>query len=134
MTSIFIRKGNLDTQECLSTQKKDHIRTQKVAIHKLGREDSKETKPVVVQSLSCSRLLVTLWTAACWACLSFTLSQSLLKLMSIELVMSSNHLILYCPLLLLPSIVPASGSFPVNLLFASAAACIKLLHLQLQII
>ena len=104
MTSIFIRKGNLDTQECLSTQKKDHIRTQKVAIHKLGREDSKETKPVVVQSLSCSRLLVTLWTAAGRASLSFTTSWSLLKFMSIGSMMPSNHLILCHPLLLLPSI------------------------------
>ena len=44
------------------------------------------------------------WTAACQACLSITNFQSLLKLMSIELVMPSNHLILCCPLLLLPSI------------------------------
>ena len=44
------------------------------------------------------------WTAACQACLSITSFQSLLKLMSIELVMPSNHLILCCPLLLLPSI------------------------------
>ena len=46
----------------------------------------------------------TPWTAARQASLSITNSQSLFKLMSIELVMSSNHLILYCPLLLLPSI------------------------------
>ena len=44
------------------------------------------------------------WTAACLASLSFTISQSLLKFMAIELVMSSNHLILCCPLLILPSI------------------------------
>ena len=94
MTSIFIRKGNLDAQECLSTQKKDHVRTQKVAVHKLGREDPKETKPVVVQLLSCSRLIVTLWTAAGQASLSFTISWSLLEFMSIESVMPSSHLIL----------------------------------------
>ena len=47
---------------------------------------------------------VTPWTAACQASLSITNSWTLLKLMSIELVMSSNHLILCCPLLLLPSI------------------------------
>ena len=47
---------------------------------------------------------VTLWTAACQAFLSFTVSRSLLKLMSIESVMPSNHLILCRPLLLLPSI------------------------------
>ena len=48
----------------------------------------------------------TPWTAACQASLSITISQSLLKLMSIESVMQSNHLILCCPLLLLPSIFP----------------------------
>ena len=57
-----------------------------------------------VQSLSCVQLSVTPWTAACQASLSITNSQSSLKLMSIELVMPSNHLILCCPLLLLPSI------------------------------
>ena len=48
----------------------------------------------------------TPWTAACQASLSFTTSLSLLKLMSIESVMPSNHLILWCPFLLLPSIFP----------------------------
>ena len=50
-------------------------------------------------------------TAACQVFLSFTISQSLLKLMSIELVMPSNHLILSCPLLLLPSIFPSIRVF-----------------------
>ena len=59
---------------------------------------------VVVQSLSCVRLFVTPWTAAHQASLSFTISRSLLKPMSIELVVPSNHLILRCPLLLLLSI------------------------------
>ena len=58
---------------------------------------------VVVQSLSCVRLFVTLWTAACQASLSFTISWSLLKFMSTELVMLSNHLILCHPLLQLCS-------------------------------
>ena len=57
-----------------------------------------------VQSLSCVRLFATPWTAACQASLSVTNSQSLLKLMSIESVMPSNHLTLCHPLLLLPSI------------------------------
>ena len=52
---------------------------------------------VVVQSFSRVRLLVTPWTAAHHASLSFTISWSLLKLMSIELVMPSNHLILSSP-------------------------------------
>ena len=59
-----------------------------------------------VQSLSHLQLFVTPWTAARQASLSITNSQSLLKLMSIESVMPSNHLILYRPLLLLPSIFP----------------------------
>ena len=57
-----------------------------------------------VQSLSHVQLFATLWTAAHQAPLSFTISQSLLKLMSIESVMPSNHLILCRPLLLLPSL------------------------------
>ena len=58
------------------------------------------------------QLLVTPWTAAFQASLSITNSQSLLKLMSVELVMpSSNHLILCCPLLLLPSVFPSIRVF-----------------------
>ena len=52
------------------------------------------------------QLLATPWTPACQASLFFTISWSLLKLMSLELVMPSNHLILGCPLLFLPSIFP----------------------------
>ena len=64
-----------------------------------------------VQSLSHVQLLVTPWTAARQASQSITNSRSLLKLMSIESVMSSNHLILCCPLLLLPSIFPSIRVF-----------------------
>ena len=60
----------------------------------------------VVQSLSCVQQFVTQWTAARQVSLSFIISQSLLKLMSIESVMPSNQLILCRPLLLLPSIFP----------------------------
>ena len=56
-------------------------------------------------------LTVTPWTVACQASLSVTKTQSLLKLMSIELVMPSNHLILCRPLLLLPSIFPSIRVF-----------------------
>ena len=66
---------------------------------------------VVVQLLSCVWLFPTLWTAAHQASLSITISRSLLKLMSIESVMPSNHLILCCPLLLLPSIFPSIRVF-----------------------
>ena len=64
-----------------------------------------------VQSLSRVQLFVTPWTAARQASLSITNSQSLFKLMSIESVMPSNHLILCCPLLLLPSIFPSIRVF-----------------------
>ena len=64
-----------------------------------------------VHSLSCVRLFATPWTAARQASLSITNSRSLLKLMSIELVMPSNHLILCRPLLLLPSIFPSIRVF-----------------------
>ena len=64
-----------------------------------------------VQSLSCVWLFVTPWIAALQAALSITNSQSLLKLMSIESVMPSSHLILCHPLLLLPSIFPSIRVF-----------------------
>ena len=64
-----------------------------------------------VQSFSHVRLFGTPWTAACHASRSINKSQSLLKLMSIELVMPSNHLILCSPLLLLPLIFPSIRIF-----------------------
>ena len=66
---------------------------------------------VVVQSLSRVQLFVTPWTAICQASLSFSISWSLLKLMSIESVMPSNHLNLCHPLLLLPSVFPSIRVF-----------------------
>ena len=74
---------------------------------------------VVVQTLSCVQLLVTPWTAVCQASLSFTISQSLLKFMSIESLMLSNHLILF-HLLLLPSVFPSNKVF-----FNKLAICIR---------
>ena len=64
-----------------------------------------------VQSLSRVQLFTTPWTAACQASLSFTISWSLLKLISIDSVMPSNHLVLCCPLLFLPSIFPSISVF-----------------------
>ena len=66
---------------------------------------------VVVQLLSRVQLFATPWTAAHQASLSFTISQSLLKLMSVESVMPSNHFILCCPFLLLPSVFPSIRIF-----------------------
>ena len=64
-----------------------------------------------VQLLSCVQCFATPWNAACQTSLSITNSRSLLKLMSIKLVMSSNHLILCWPLLLLSSIFPSIRVF-----------------------
>ena len=66
----------------------------------------------------------TPWSAACQASLSITSSQSLLKLLSIELVMPTNHLILWHPLYLLLQSFAASGSFPMNHLCASGGQSI----------
>ena len=82
---------------------------------------------IVVQSLSCVQLFAAPWTAAHQASLSFSNSWSLLKLMSIELVMPFNHLIL-CHPLLLPLIFSASGSFPM-----SSHQVSKVLEFQLQL-
>ena len=85
----------------------------------IGRTDVNAEAPVLwlpdgkssCCSLSRDQLFVTPWTAACQASLSFATFQSLLKLMSIELVMSSNNLILCHPLLFLPSIFPSIRVF-----------------------
>ena len=76
------------------------------------------------QSLTCVWLFVTPWTAVCQASLSITNSQSLHKLMSIESVMSSNHLILCHPHLLLPSIFPSIRSFLMSQFFDSGGRSI----------
>ena len=68
----------------------------------------------------CDQLFGTPWTVACQASLSFTVSQSLLKLMFIESVMPSNHLIFCLPLLLLPSIFPSIRAFS-----SESALCVR---------
>ena len=73
-----------------------------------------------VQSLSCVRFFAAPWTAARQASLSITNSRSLLKLMSTELVMPSNYLILCCPFLLLASIFPSIRVFS-----NESAVCIR---------
>ena len=73
-----------------------------------------------VQSLSRVHFFVTPWTAACQASLSITNSRSLLKFMSIKLVMPSNRLILCCLLLLLPSIFPS-----IRVLSMESVLCIR---------
>ena len=75
---------------------------------------------VIIQSLSCVWLFATLWTAQPQAFLPFTISYSLLKLMSTESVIPSNHLILCRPILLLPSILPS-----IRVFFTMSALCIR---------
>ena len=75
---------------------------------------------VVVQSLRHVQLFGTPWTAACQASLSFTISWSLLRLMSIESMMPSYHLIFCLPLLLLPSVFPSIKVFS-----SESALCIR---------
>ena len=77
-----------------------------------------------VQSLSRVRLFSNPRSAARQASLSITNSRSLLKLITIKSVMPSNHLILYCPLLLLPSIFPSIRVFPMSQFFASGGQSI----------
>ena len=104
-----------------------------VMIESLGSEISLGSNPsyaskelcIIVQSLSHAWLFATPWTVAHQACLSFTISQSLLKLMSIELMVPSNDLVLCWSLLLLSSIFSSiSGSFPMSHLFASGGSSI----------
>ena len=75
---------------------------------------------VIVQWLSGVQLIVTPWTALCQASLSYTISQSLLKLMSTQLVMSSNHLILCHPLLLWTSVF-----LSIRIFFNESVLCIR---------
>ena len=79
----------------------------------------------VVESLSHIWFFVTTWTAACQASLSFYISQSLLKLMSIVSMRPSNHLILCLPYSSCSQSFPESGSFPVSQLFTSAGQSIE---------
>ena len=79
---------------------------------------------VCFQSLNHAPFCATPWTATSHASLSFTISRSLLKSMSIESLMLSNHLILCHPLFLLSSIFLASGSFSMSWLLSSAGQSI----------
>ena len=79
-----------------------------------------------VQSLSRVRLFATPWIAARQASLSITNSRSSLRIMSIESVMPSSHLILCCPFLSCPQSLPASESFPISHLFAWGGQCTRI--------
>ena len=102
--------------------------------YKRGRADPTSSREAIaLLGLRSSRVLfshsvvsnsVTPWTVARQASPSFTISQGLLKLLSIDLVMPSNHLILCHTFLLLPSIFPSIQVFPMNQLFASGGQSI----------
>ena len=122
LQGIFLTQGsNLGLPHCrqtlyrLSHQGNHSISLRQAIIYTYNNQISKiriqVPEAVVVQSLICVQLFVTPRTAARQASLSFTISQSLLKLKSFESVMPSNHLILCCPLLLLPSIFPSIRVF-----------------------
>ena len=89
-----------------------------------------------VQLLSRVQLFTTPWTAACQASLSFSISWSLLKFMSLESVMLSNHFILCCPLLLLPSIFPSikvfSNESSLRIRWPKASASATVLPMNIQ--
>ena len=92
----------------------------------------------VAQSLSHVWLFVTPWTAACQCSLPFTISQSLLRFRSTVLMVASNHLILCCSLLLLPSIFPSIRVFFNGQVFVSggqstgASASVSVLPMNIQ--
>ena len=102
----------------------------RAAVHGCKKSDTTQRLSFIyllvssVQSLSQVRLFVTAWMAARQASLSITSSQSLLKLLSFASVMPSSHLILCCPLLLLPQSFSASGSFTMSWFFISGGQSI----------
>ena len=106
-----LRGKYLTIQAYLKKQEKHQINNLTLHLKKLEKEEPKTLKLVVVQLLSCVWLFATPWTAASQGFPVLTISRSLLKLKSIELVMPSNHLILCHHLLLLPSIFPSIRVF-----------------------
>ena len=123
----------IDSGACQTTVhrvEKSHIWFKQLSIH-AERYLSQPTKYIYihtdlqsVQSLSCVQISATPWTAACQASLSITNSWSLLKLISIELMIPSNHLILCRPFSSCLQSFPASGSFPMSQFFTSGSQSI----------
>ena len=114
---LHVRACRLAARSVVSSQGQLSHLSGSVPVVKGSLTPSLSEGVVVAQSLSPVWLSVTPWTTARQAPLSFTISQSLLEFMSIESVMPSNHLILCCPLLLLPSIFPRIRVFSNELPF-----------------
>ena len=119
MNHAIVTLGSMHLAEVLNKQTQKLSESSEIRVHFPSPVQFRS-----VQSLSHVRLFVTPWIAAHQVSLSIINSQSLLKLMSIESVMPSNHLILCYPLLLLLSIFPASGPFLMSWLFASGGQSI----------
>ena len=123
-------------QECKKRERHCFLKTHSEWSEKTGWKWPVKTGGIV-QSLSHAQLFAIPWTAACQASLSFTICWRLLKLMSIELVMPSNHLILWGPFLL-TLIFPSMGSFLMSWLYASggqnigASASLSVLPINIQ--
>ena len=115
------KQTNWSSNTCI---RQNELKTEAIARDKEGHS--------AVQSLSFVSLFATPQTAVCQLSWFFTVSWSLLKLMSIELMMPSNCLILCPPTHLLPSVFPGSGSFPVSQLFASGGQSFGLQHQSFQ--
>ena len=102
-------RGNINPFHCFCLGNSMDKGTWQVTVRGVTRAG--HNLAIVVPLLAHFQLFATLWTAARQASLSFTISWSFLRLMSIESVIPSNHLILCCPLLLLPSILPSIRGF-----------------------
>ena len=114
----------INSEKINMNQRRLEVSQRKVTHTVLGPAATHTKTHPSVQPLSHAQLFVTLWTAACQVALSVTISWSLLKLMSVESVMLSNHLIL-CHLLLFLQSFPESGPFPMSPLFTSVAKVLE---------
>ena len=111
MWKVIINRNNVSRKKLTLLRSKNWFIWRYFRINLTSTMMSEKREFSSVQSLSRVQLFATPWTAPCQASLSITISQSSLKLMSIESVMPSSHLILCCPLLLLPSIFPSIRVF-----------------------
>ena len=119
---LFYSRNRHNIVKQLYYNKKRRKKAQWLIIQIFHKTDNYYNNHIIssVQLLSHVQFFVTPWTAACQASLSITNSWTLLKLMSIESVMPSNHLILCRPLLLLPSIFPS-----IRVFYKESVLCIR---------